>query len=170
MAAMSSTGGHDGAASGDISTSDVPSLGTNNNHRSSWLEHIDDHGHAAPRDNDGAVVAFLPEPAHRDNVNDAGERRRLDEEPALIIPFFLHLKADDYGGDTGWNLKERDNPDVIVASETTGVYGNQVEYFESSLLKEDTWYTFTITDQFGDGICCGNGEGPDGFYKLFVFG
>jgi len=83
-----------------------------------------------------------------------------DNEVTLSITF------DNYPEETAWTL--RNDAGATVAS--GGTYGNQPDgstLAETFCLPNDC-YTFTITDSFGDGICCGFGNGsysltgPDG--------
>ncbi|AQW61316.1 endonuclease [Vibrio owensii] len=66
----------------------------------------------------------------------------------------LTLNTDSYGSETSWELKD---------SQSQVLFSGQG--FESSKTYEKTMclangdYQFTISDSYGDGICCGNGSG-----------
>merc|ERR1711907_59976 len=85
--------------------------------------------------------------------------------------FKVHLGIDNYGGETAWTLKEKDTG-LVVASGSVDQYSSGQEYFEPSqhdsyCLEDNTCYTFTITDTYGDGICCSYGQG---YYKGMLEG
>ncbi len=66
------------------------------------------------------------------------------------------LNTDDYPTETQWYLT--DNTGTIVYS--GGPYQQvNATYTEEWCLKNETCYNFQITDSFGDGICCGWGQG-----------
>ena len=69
----------------------------------------------------------------------------------------LSITLDNYPEETSWSLVN----DAGVTVETGGTYGNQADgstiSFDFCLV--DDCYTFTINDSFGDGICCGYGNG-----------
>lgn len=66
----------------------------------------------------------------------------------------LNLLTDNYGSETSWTLKDANGTTVASGSG----YANNTSYTEvfSGLTGE---HTFTITDSYGDGICCGYGNG-----------
>ena len=67
----------------------------------------------------------------------------------------IAIQGDGYGEETTWLV--RDSSDAIVAGSAPlqGAY----PYVEAFLPLPVGDYTFTIYDSFGDGICCGFGEG-----------
>jgi len=75
--------------------------------------------------------------------------------PAEIIQF--RLQTDNFGSDITWELIS-DNGTVLQAG---GPYQNIAggEVIERSFCLTNGCYTFIINDLFGDGICCGNGQG-----------
>ncbi len=80
----------------------------------------------------------------------------------------LVLNTDDYGSETTWELEQ--NGGGVIAS------GGPYEDFENIQVTEDLCvqsgecYTFTISDLYGDGICCYSGTQnqnyQDGNYSL----
>ncbi len=65
------------------------------------------------------------------------------------------LQADQYSGETSWLISDETG---FVGEESPGViqsnsFNQQVVFLPAGE------YTFTIFDSFGDGICCGFGEG-----------
>ena len=74
----------------------------------------------------------------------------------LAQPTYLDLfiQFDQYPGETSWTLAQDTIPLI-----TSPDYGFQ-EYVggtteQTLFLEAGVEYTFTITDDFGDGICCG---------------
>jgi len=85
--------------------------------------------------------------------------------PSEFCPTGLKAKVevftDNWPGETSWDIKDAD--DVVVASRNS--YTSPDTPYEDSvcLLETEscsgTDYTFTISDTYGDGICCGWGAG-----------
>jgi len=73
----------------------------------------------------------------------------------------INLNTDNYGGETGFSLKEFD--DTMLIQKPSGSFDNNQEYVEEIRVYPSTMgstrYTFTITDTYGDGICCAYGQG-----------
>ncbi len=68
------------------------------------------------------------------------------------------IVLDDYPEETSWTIKN--SASVIVAS--GGTYGSQPDrstVTQSVCLPSGCNYTFTISDVYGDGICCSYGNG-----------
>ena len=74
----------------------------------------------------------------------------------------LTITTDAYGYETSWVL--RDGVDEVVASGQG--FQDATEYVEELCLAEGT-YALTVEDSFGDGLCCGYGEG---WYSLAANG
>ena len=73
----------------------------------------------------------------------------------FICPdLFLNITFDDYPGETTWQVA--DESGAVVAA--GGPYAGETSLAENLCLCAGT-YTFTIFDAFGDGICCGYGNG-----------
>lgn len=66
----------------------------------------------------------------------------------------LNLTTDQYAAETSWDVKSS-NGTVIESSQG---YDNATTY-KQSLCLADGEYQFSIKDSYGDGICCGNGNG-----------
>ena len=67
----------------------------------------------------------------------------------------ISIQGDAYGNETTWLV--RDSSDAIVAG--SAPLQGEYPYVEAFLPLPVGHYTFTIYDSFGDGICCGYGEG-----------
>ena len=77
----------------------------------------------------------------------------------LAQPTYLDLtiQLDQYPPETAWVITQ--GPDTVVVSPSyMGVVPNTLVE-QRIFLNSNTDYTFTIIDAFGDGICCGFGEG-----------
>jgi PKD repeat protein len=81
----------------------------------------------------------------------------------------LTLITDRYASETSWTL--RDGSGTVI--ESGSGYSNSTTYNINWNLTEDQ-YTFTINDSYGDGICCGYGNGSytitDGCSNTIVTG
>ena len=69
-------------------------------------------------------------------------------------PVTLALTTDQYGSETSWQLTDSGNQELFSGSG----YQNSTDYRQSFCLS-DGEYHFTITDRYGDGICCTSGNG-----------
>ncbi len=69
----------------------------------------------------------------------------------------LSITLDTYGAETTWEV--RDDTDEVLFS--GGPYPNTVNgtAVNASFCLEEGCYTFEIFDSYGDGICCGYGQG-----------
>ena len=75
------------------------------------------------------------------------------------MSFKLELLTDGYGSETEWTVA---NAGGIVS--TGNGYNSYKEYAIEECIPDDAC-EFTITDSYGDGICCGYGTGS---YKVFM--
>lgn len=66
----------------------------------------------------------------------------------------ITVKTDKYGRETAWKLLDEANK-TVAQSKT---YGSDKEYIEKVCLPKGC-YSFIITDEYGDGICCEYGNG-----------
>ena len=70
----------------------------------------------------------------------------------------VSVQADQYGGETSWEIVQGDSVFASIPS-----YGSY-QYSETLVTLPAGEYDFIIYDSFGDGICCGFGEG---FFTLY---
>ena len=77
----------------------------------------------------------------------------------LAQPTYLDLtiQLDNYPPETAWIITQGADTVVVSPSYASTPPSTLVE--QRIFLNSNTDYTFTITDSFGDGICCGWGEG-----------
>ncbi len=85
--------------------------------------------------------------------------------PPQCIDVDLSITLDNYPEETSWQITNSNNQ--VVAS--GGTYGSQPDGSTVNLTEclEVGTYTFTISDSFGDGICCQYGNGS---YSLISTG
>jgi len=81
--------------------------------------------------------------------------------PGLALE--IALLTDDYGEETSWKVTDP-NGSVVTSNganvESAVAYAANSQYnFIYRLLPQCDYYTFTIMDGYGDGICCSYGEG-----------
>ncbi|NQX86398.1 MAG: T9SS type A sorting domain-containing protein, partial [Flavobacteriaceae bacterium] len=87
------------------------------------------------------------------------DKSRNFEVPLTIdsISIELELTTDDYGDETGWELRDTSG---AVLSSNSSTYANNTTTTETiDLPVNDACYTFVLTDSYGDGICCDYGNG-----------
>jgi len=88
----------------------------------------------------------------------SSESTTFGEAPSMKM-FKLTLKTDNYPAETTWDLVNTCNNERI----TGGPYSERMtEYIKEEELSPAK-YRFTISDSWGDGICCGYGSGS---YKV----
>lgn len=96
------------------------------------------------------------------NGNDFLDENSMNDK--ILIPFEviaggqsleISINTDDYGSETSFELINTQNSETII---NDGNFESNTNYnFETCLLPG--CYTFTINDSYGDGICCGFGNG-----------
>lgn len=67
----------------------------------------------------------------------------------------ISILTDDYGDETTWTLRDSNNNEVASG----GPYDDNTEYTETVAVLNTECYTFTIFDEYDDGICCSFGNG-----------
>ncbi len=68
----------------------------------------------------------------------------------------LVINADDYPAETSWIIKDQFNNETIASG---GLTSSDVIYEEEICLKYSSCFKLIVNDDFGDGICCGAGQG-----------
>ncbi|GFH49990.1 hypothetical protein CTEN210_06468 [Chaetoceros tenuissimus] len=79
------------------------------------------------------------------------------------VRFSVNLVTDNYPQETKWTLSTCEGDEILQSSYAS----RNTEHNDSYCIAGDQAYTFEIIDTYGDGICCGYGEGN---YTLFVDG
>ena len=67
----------------------------------------------------------------------------------------ITILTDNYPGEIAWTVTSAAG-EVVAAG---GPYGSAATEYAEQVCIDAGCYTFNITDTFGDGICCGFGEG-----------
>ena len=82
------------------------------------------------------------------------------------VPLTIEIFTDNYPGETSWDLVHADG-DSVVASIFAGELVETATLYTWDLNIPSGAHVFTIYDAYGDGICCGYGEG---YYRLLLNG
>lgn len=70
--------------------------------------------------------------------------------------FQLLIRTDNYPDESTWELRDNTNQLIVWGD---GYQSPTHSYTEYVCIRKDAFYTFTIYDSFGDGICCAEGFG-----------
>jgi hypothetical protein len=92
--------------------------------------------------------------------NVASTNLTIESGAAGLGDLTITILTDDYAEETSWELKDASGN--ILADGGAG-YQDNTTYEVTVPLPNDGCYEFVINDAFGDGICCGFGEG---YYTL----
>ena len=122
----------------------------------------------------GQVTVF---PGYMEEPHDLVAVSGLDAEVPLswnpplgpvppTVPFTVEILTDNYPGETSWDLVHV-NGDSVVASIFAGELVDMATLYTWDLNIPAGSHVFTIYDEYGDGICCGYGEG---YYRLLLNG
>ncbi|MCF8277557.1 MAG: T9SS type A sorting domain-containing protein [Flavobacteriales bacterium] len=90
----------------------------------------------------------------------------LAQCPSGQVEVAIQILTDNFGYETSWSLLNSDG-DILAQGGQNGVYANNAWYGDTLCVDESTCMRFEIYDQFGDGMCCGYGNGS---YTLFLNG
>ena len=110
-----------------------------------------------------AITATLPNAITDENManNTASETFSVLAGGGSTIT--VNTTTDNYGYETNWTLVNSSGAVIL----TGGSYDNNTSYTVDATCVADDCYTFTITDDYGDGICCQFGIG---LYEILVDG
>lgn len=75
----------------------------------------------------------------------------------------IEIETDRFGSDTAWFLSNHPTTQILI-NVPKGTYGTSA-YDKVDACVSPGLYNFTITDVYGDGICCSYGEG---YVKLYI--
>ena len=79
------------------------------------------------------------------------------------IKMSIQVKTDQHGGDVGWSVSGY-HTKTLIDKVVTGTYG-RFDYDQVDLCVLPGLYNFTLTDEYGDGVCC---QAGDGHVKVFL--
>jgi hypothetical protein len=85
--------------------------------------------------------------------NSAATSSTLDSDYDLIT---LVINADDYPGETSWEVIDEQTNQLIASG---GVNGANQTFSEDICLNYGSCFSLYVYDSYGDGICCGFGQG-----------
>jgi len=100
------------------------------------------------------------------SLRGCGEKKTIAPSPTSAptecegSTFKLSLVTDDYGLETTWKIGNNEGETVFQGE---GYKNTEVTVVEECLPVDVC--TFTISDEYGDGICCGHGEGS---FTVFI--
>jgi hypothetical protein len=122
------------------------------------------------------VTVSNPNGVADENEDDNLSSLAMSSAPSFMNTVELTLVTDNYANETYWQLAD-DMGNVVASGGNSGVglnnigvgagsppanagsYGNNALITESIVIPADGCYEFTITDFWGDGICCSFGQG-----------
>ncbi len=107
---------------------------------------------------EGVFEASISNPNNStdENLNNTSSIREFEISPTYETNTVqLTLNLDDYPGETTWEFTNSSG-EILYSG---GPYQQSETITESFQIDEDDCFTFTIYDDFGDGICCGYGQG-----------
>jgi hypothetical protein len=104
------------------------------------------------------VVLSNPNGQTDENGNNNSVSATFNAVTGPTTEFELNLILDDYGTETTWIITPQGSNQVLFSG---GPYQDDADgtLVNALFCLADGCYTFTIEDSFGDGICCGYGEG-----------
>ncbi|MEL7220618.1 MAG: T9SS type A sorting domain-containing protein, partial [Bacteroidota bacterium] len=70
----------------------------------------------------------------------------------------LIINTDDYAYETSWEIYNENTNEIIASGDVSSV-GNDAMFVEEICVVYDDCLALRVLDSFGDGICCGYGEG-----------
>lgn len=85
--------------------------------------------------------------------------------PCVGVNLDVKVITDNYPYETDWTLTDETLGTVLL--EAPDDLSSSTVYEQSSCGTSGNCFKFTITDSFGDGICCGYG---DGYYEIYAGG
>ncbi|MFT5009845.1 MAG: hypothetical protein ACI9EA_000537 [Pseudomonadales bacterium] len=85
--------------------------------------------------------------------NSASTTTTLDSDYDIVT---LIINADNYPGETSWEVIDEGTNETIAIG---GVWGAGETFSQDICLNYGSCFTLYVFDSYGDGICCGFGEG-----------
>lgn len=86
--------------------------------------------------------------------------------PPQQVQVTVEIMTDNYGYETNWQLSYA-NGGILSSGGVNPTYGNGQLITQSYCVSAESCLTFEIYDTFGDGICCGYGNG---YYNIYLNG
>lgn len=109
-------------------------------------------------DGDNVFTVWVTDPngVADENTNNNQIEFEFEAITGDAFDYTLNIILDDYGSETTWEVKQGGN--VLYSG---GPYQDDADQtlVTRVMCLNDGCYTFTIYDEWGDGLCCGYGEG-----------
>ena len=93
-----------------------------------------------------------------DDENGSMPEASISYAAGSCFNFALNLQTDYFGDETSWDIVDV-NVGTVVRSVEKGYYQSNSSAYEYECLDSNGCYTFSIYDEWSDGICCENGNG-----------
>ncbi len=114
----------------------------------------------APGTNTITATSSSPNGQVDEDMNNDSFSRDLDYiDPGAAIDVLLTINFDQFSNETTWELLDVDDNVLYSGGPYPRPQWQFETYTESWCLDTSACYTFNISDAYGDGICCGFGEG-----------
>mmetsp|Transcript_31299 Transcript_31299/g.65438 ORF Transcript_31299/g.65438 Transcript_31299/m.65438 type:complete len:619 (-) Transcript_31299:195-2051(-) len=81
------------------------------------------------------------------------------------IKVTIEIQTDQYGSDTSWFLAKSHRTNAPIINVKQGTYNSTTFDKKETCIAPGTKLNFTVYDEWGDGLCCGYG---DGFVKAYL--
>ena len=88
-------------------------------------------------------------------LNDSWQTTFISNDPGAQLS--LQLTLDNYGSDVTWTLDDEDGTQLYAGGPYTDFHNGMLVSVPFCLT--NGCYTFTINDEFGNGLCCDDGNG-----------
>lgn len=123
----------------------------------------------------GEIPTYSPTPPLTPQPTSSPTPRPSDPEPQIVTPFDgrssvcgsgmqqvrIKIQFDKWAKENSWELRNTDTGEKVTG-EPMGTYSKN-DFETLMVCLEDGNYRFTIFDDFGNGICCSEGNG---YYEL----
>merc|ERR1712045_177142 len=86
----------------------------------------------------------------------------MSPTPCQGSDFTVELRTDNYAYETSWTVEDSAG-DVVMEND----FLEDAQLYQTTACLSPGVYTFQINDSYGDGICCGYGQG---YYTLTLDG
>jgi len=88
----------------------------------------------------------------------------ISHAPTVYVPYVpgtFAILSDNYPSESAWTMTMTDPKESCMMDTLSGTVANLAawHYYEFTKLCANDEYTLELTDAYGDGICCGYGEG-----------
>ncbi len=103
------------------------------------------------------MIATVSSPNGGTDQNSQNNSANVNFNTIIGSAITLTLVTDNWGEETSWELRNSGNQ--VLYNEDINTYGDNSTYEIDFCLADNDCYEFTIFDDYGDGICCSEGQG-----------